>query len=92
MPGVTIRVRWPSGKITADHNHPQWVDLDAVCAEFDSADPNDHMRPWLEENVGRQRWDWDWALLDDDVQENKLTIKLRAGKTRYASCIALKWT
>ena len=23
-----------------------------------SADPNDHYRPWLQEHVGRQGWDW----------------------------------
>ena len=25
-----------------------------------SSDPNDHYRPWLEKNIGRQGWDWQW--------------------------------
>lgn len=30
--------------------------------QVESADPNDHFRPWLEEHCGRQGWDWDWRL------------------------------
>jgi len=25
-------------------------------------EPNEHYRPWMEKNIGRQGIDWDWAL------------------------------
>lgn len=56
MPGEVITVKWPSGNIVVDHNHPLWQDMGgAVCVDLGfSSDPNDHYRPWLEQNVGRQ--------------------------------------
>ena len=54
-------------------------------------DPNEHYRNWLEKNVGVQGFDWDWDLVGSDFIENTLTIKLRIGKTKYASILALKW-
>lgn len=92
MPGTIIKVKWPKGKITVDHNDPRWCDLGgAVWIEFESADPNDHYRPWMEANVGRQNWDWSWDMRDNDVAENVLSIKFRKGKEQYASMVALKW-
>lgn len=93
MPGTEIKVRWPVGKITVDHNDPRWVDLGgAVWVELESADPNDHYRPELTEKCGRQGWDWQWDLRDNDAAENKLTVKIRRGKSKYASYFALKWS
>ena len=52
----------------------------------------EHYRPWLEKNVGKQHIDWDWAILDGDMRNDQLSIKLRLGKTKWASIIALKWS
>lgn len=71
MPGVTIKVQWPSDKR--------------------SADPNDHYREELEKLVGWQGWDWNWGLMDNDVTNNTLTIKIRRGKTKHVSYFLLKW-
>jgi hypothetical protein len=57
----------------------------------ESADPNDHYRPWMEANVGRQGWDWDWCMRDNDVAENRLTIKIRQKYQEHAMLVALKW-
>jgi len=57
-----------------------------------SADPNEHYRPELESLVGRQGWDWDWMLTDNDLSENRLTIKIRRGKERWAGWLSLKWS
>lgn len=56
-----------------------------------SSDPNDVYRQWLERNVGRQGWDWDWMLVDNDVADNLLTIKFRRGRHRYMAAALLKW-
>jgi hypothetical protein len=93
MPGVIVNVAWPRGEITVDHDDPRWFDLGgAVRVKFDSADPNDHYRPWLEQHVGRQGWDWDWGMIDNDAAENRLTIKIRQAKAQYATMIALRWS
>lgn len=92
MPGVVIKVKWPKGKIAVDHNDPRWVDLGgAVWVEFDSADPNDFYRPWMEQYVGRQKWDWDWGFVGNDANDNCLTIKVRQTKAKYATIIAMRW-
>lgn len=56
------------------------------------ADPNDHYRPYLEQHVGRQGWDWNWGMADRDATDNRLTIKLRQKHAAQVSIIALKWT
>lgn len=61
IPGVTTSVPWPKGQAIIDEYHPSWdAALVAGQQSVDSADPNDHYRPWLEKNIGRQGWDWDW--------------------------------
>lgn len=79
MPGEFVHVKWPSG----------WTKQDQLGNQVRSTDPNDHYRPYLEENVGRQGWDWDWRL--DDGSINGLTIKIRRDKRKYASIIGLMW-
>lgn len=94
MPGVKIEVKWPRGNVVVDHNDPRWIDLGgAVWVDLGfSANPNDHYRLWLEQNVGRQGWDWDWSLENNNAAEDRLTIKIRRGKSKYATIAALKWT
>ena len=87
MPGVTISVKWPVG----------WVVLnemsDGSTTSTQSADPNDHYRPWLEENVGKQGWDWQWqwGLRDNNIAENRLTIKIRNNRAKWATLATLLW-
>jgi len=86
MPGVVINVRWPRGWIVL-HEDP-----DGSCVSTESADPNDHYRPWLEKNVGRQGWDWNWGVAGMDVTENRLTIKIRQKHAAYATMLTLLWS
>ena len=86
MPGVTISVKWPVG----------WAILDKMpdgskTSAF-SADPNDHYRPWMEKHVGRQGWDWQWGLRDNNAAENRLTIKIRNKHAKWATIAAIQWS
>ena len=94
VPGVVISVRWPSGNIVVDHNDPRWVDWGgAVWVDLGfSADPNDHYRHEIEKYCGRQGWDWNWGIADNDVAANRLTIKIRRKYAKYAMLFALKWS
>ena len=83
VPGVVINVKWPKG----------WVVLHAATAgSCVSADPNDHYRPWMEQHVGRQGWDWNWGMADRDVSDNRLTIKIRQKYAKYATIAAIQWS
>lgn len=95
VPGVVINVKWPRGEIVAGPgpNDPRWRDWGgAAYVRFESADPNDHYRPWLEKNVGRQGWDWNWGLAGDDIAKGHLTIKIRQSKSEYATMAGLMWS
>lgn len=94
VPGVIVNVRWPAGNIVVDHNDPRWCDLGgAVWVDLGfSSDPNDHYRPWLEQHVGRQGWDWNWGLADRDAVSNRLTIKIRKKHSGYALIAAMRWS
>ena len=85
MPGVTISVKWPNGWVVL-HEAP-----DGSKVSTESADPNDHYRPWLEKNVGKQGWDWQWGLRDNNAAENRLTIKVRKKHAKWATLAALLW-
>lgn len=92
MPGVVINVKWPVGEITVDENDPRWDwTLGASLQSGTSADPNDHYRPWMEQHVGRQGWDWNWGMANNDVSANRLTIKIRRKHSYYATIAALRW-
>ena len=93
MPGEVINVRWPSGNIVVDHNDPRWCDWGgAVWVDLGfSADPNDHYRPEMEKYCGRQGWNWNWGIADNDVAANRLTIKIRRKYANYAILLAIKW-
>ena len=61
MPGEEFNLPWPSGEVTVTENEPGWDwTLGTVKQTVQSSDPNDHYRPWLEKNIGRQGWDWQW--------------------------------
>lgn len=95
VPGVIINVRWPTGVITAGPGpeDPRWVDYGgAAYVTYESADPNDHYRPWLEQHVGRQGWDWNWGFVNTDVTDNRLTIKIKQNKKDYALLAAMMWS
>ena len=91
MLGVTIQLPWPKVYQT----------LNAGGVIMHSADPNDHYRPWLEENCGRQGWDWDWhAVWQRDVfrvynnpyqLDDVVEIKFRKGKESIAVLAKLRW-
>lgn len=85
VPGVIVKVKWPVGPIEI------WHDNGAYEYFEESADPNDHYRPWMKKHVGRQGIDWQWDIIDNDISTNKLSIKFRKGKTKYASLAMIKW-
>lgn len=91
MPGVTASVPWPTGMVAVDPQDEayDWCAENAYQETF-SADPNCHYRPWLEANVGRQGWDWNWRV--SDIENNPLIIKFRRGKEQWATLAALKWS
>ena len=95
MPGVVINVRWPKGMIVAGPGpeDPRWKDWGgAAYITFESADPNDHYRPWLEKYIGKQGWDWQWGMGGTDATENRLTIKIRQKYEKYATIAAIQWS
>ncbi len=40
-----------------------------------NGDPNDHYRPWLEDNIGKQKLAWDWELDPNDHENFLLYIE-----------------
>jgi hypothetical protein len=86
MPGVVVTVRWPIGWVSLENDSQSDQTFTAR-----SADPNDHYRPWMEANVGRQGWDWDWGMANNDARNDTLTIKIRQKHAAHATIIALKW-
>jgi hypothetical protein len=84
IPGVVINVKWPRAILHDDNDGGQTSVM--------SADPNDHYRPWMEKNVGKQGWDWDWGMADRDATENRLTIKIRRKYQDYAIIAKLQWS
>lgn len=94
VPGEVINVKWPAGTIVAGPGpeDPRWHDWGgAAYITYESADPNDHYRPYLEKNVGRQGWDWQWGMADRDATDNRLTIKIRRRHANHAIMLALLW-
>ena len=92
MPGTTIKVSWPVGEILITEDDPRWDwTIGPSKYKIHSADPNDHYRLEIENKVGRQGWDWDWTLTDNDINDNKITIKFRRGKEHLATYFSMKW-
>jgi hypothetical protein len=93
IPGVVINVKWPRGQVKVGPSHREgWSGYGLEFEYVDSADPNDHYRPWLEQHVGRQGWDWNWGMSSSDATENRLTIKIRQRHAKYATIAALIWS
>ena len=93
MPGVVINVAWPKGQVRVGPSHRDgWSGIGEYFEYVDSADPNDHYRPWMEEHVGKQGWDWNWGMADRDATDNRLTIKIRQKHAKYATIAALLWS
>lgn len=78
VPGYVVTVPWPRG----------WTEMDHLGNQMESSDPNDHYRPWLEANVGRQGWDWDWRLSDNC---RDLMVRFRRGKRDSMVQFSMKW-
>jgi hypothetical protein len=81
--GPSIQVKWPIGEIRIRQEESDIWDY------VRSADPNDHYRPWLEENVGKQYWDWDWRI--GSVDPDTVEIKFRRNKAPWATMASLLW-
>ena len=93
MPGVIISVAWPMGQVKVGPSHRDgYAGYGPEFEYIDSADPNDHYRPWMEKYVGKQGWDWNWGVCIKDVSENRLTIKIRRKHAKYATIAALRWS
>lgn len=88
---MEISVKWPKGSIAVGYNDPRWYDVGASLVEVESADPNDHYRPFMEEWIGRQRWDWSWYMGNTDARDNRLTIRIREKHAVFATHIAMMW-
>lgn len=86
--GPTVTVKWPVGPIE---------EVDPVDGTI-SADPNDHYRPWLEKNVGKQNRDWMWKIGPTAADNgfgtrgyDTLLIKFRKSKAKWSSIAVLLW-
>lgn len=90
--GPTVTVRWPVGEVRI-RQEPSGI-WDYVT----SADPNDHYRPYLEQNVGKQNRDWMWkigpAVADTGAGTrgyDTLLIKFSRKKAKWATATSLLW-
>lgn len=81
MPGDSVSLPWPNG----------WTESDHLGNQVFSADPNDHWRPWLEANAGRQGWDWDWRLGSGSTGHNSVEVRFRRGRQEAMMAFAMRW-
>ena len=95
MPGVEFELVWPAGDIVVEPGQPGWdPSLGATKQLIFSADPNDHYRPFFEEHVGRQGWDWDWRIGKVATVTHgmdTIRIKIRRKHAKYATIATLRW-
>jgi len=88
--GPEISVKWPSGWVVLDEMP------DGSKTSVQSADPNDHYRPWLEANVGKQGRDWQWrhhiVANDNEVLDDRVIIKFRKRHQDSALVAKILWT
>jgi len=93
MPGIIINVKWPRGQIVVGPNSRNWDGVTNPCVRqlVESADPNDHYRPQLEQLIGKQGRDWNWGMANNNVSDNRLTIKIKKSKAEYATILAVLW-
>ena len=80
-----VEVKWPSG----------WTPQDHLGNSAETSDPNEWYRAWLEANVGRQGWAWDWRIGKVYVHDNnplvdvRDTLKIKFRKPQDATAFAL---
>jgi hypothetical protein len=95
--GPEIVVKWPNGWTVMHENS------DGSIVSTESADPNDHYRPWLEKNVGSQGWDWNWkhsigastytpGYESEMMASDRVVIKFRKKHKEAALMAKLLWT
>lgn len=89
--GPTITVVWPVGPVSVPNG-------DNAGMLTESADPNDHFRPWLEKNVGQQNKDWTWKIGPHSADNgfgtrgfDTLLIKFSRRKAKWSSIAVLLW-
>jgi hypothetical protein len=86
MPGTVVRLKWPVGEVRIRQ------EASGIWDYVKSADPNDHYRPWIEEHIGKQGWDWNWGLKGNDVADNVISLKVRKGKEADLYLAILMWS
>jgi hypothetical protein len=77
--GAIVDVKWPGPSVTYG------------SFTFGTNDPNEHYRPWLEENVGKQGRDWDWTNWSG-TENFEIRIVVSKRKASLAPMIALMWS
>lgn len=77
-----IVVKWPRGWAVL-HDDGQGGKVSTQ-----SSDPNDFWRVWLETNVGKQGWQWEWRI--HNTGDDLLAIRFR--KPEDATLFALKYS
>ena len=79
-----VVIPWPSG----------WTPQDHLGNSVLSSDPNTWYREWLETNVGRQEWTWDWRISNNmsyySDSPDQLCIKFR--RAEDATMFILKFS
>jgi hypothetical protein len=92
VPGEIIRVRWPNGPVEINDTMYEYdPTMSASRYIVDSADPNLHYRPLLEQHVGKQKWDWDWCVGSNYATDPCMIIKIRRKHSQWAAYFALLW-
>lgn len=99
LQGGEVFVKWPSGECEITSSHTRWgwmIDPTSPTSHtIHSADPNDHYRPWLEANVGKQGRDWEWKIAPYKEgfysPGDRVLIRVRKSKRHALSAMALMW-
>ena len=84
----------PDNELTLYKNHPAMISNMKIAhisirpfMRKGDAEPNEHYRPWLEENVGEQGVSWNWQI--HSVDGNELSIDF--ANKEHAILFELKW-
>lgn len=73
-----VTIPWPRGTLP-DSN-------------ISSSDPNEFYRYWLEANVGRQGWEWDWRVGSKIDGDNWGSLLLKFRDPKHATLFVMKHT
>jgi hypothetical protein len=91
---VRITVAWPNGEVEVGPSSRNHNVSDSYYQTVTSSDPNDHYRPALEKNVGRQGVDWDWGNLFiyyHGTYRDQMEIMFKKKHEKMAIYYQLKW-